>query len=57
MADRAGSVEFFSPNSHWPIITALRFAVTATGMVFGLGCTSSASVPWPWGLADLSSSA
>jgi hypothetical protein len=43
----AGPVEFFPPNSHRPIITVLGFAITATGTVFGLGCSSSASVSWP----------
>lgn len=36
VADSAGPVEFFPPHSPWPIVTALGFAVTATGVVFGL---------------------
>ncbi|WP_406431020.1 cytochrome c oxidase subunit 4 [Streptomyces sp. NBC_00631] len=36
VADSAGSVEFFPPHSLWPIVTALGFALAATGVVFGL---------------------
>ncbi|MER5549575.1 cytochrome c oxidase subunit 4 [Streptomyces sp. NPDC002589] len=36
VADGAGPVAFFPDESLWPILTALGFAVTATGVVFGL---------------------
>lgn len=36
IADGAGPVEFFPDESHWPIVTALGFALAATGVVFGL---------------------
>ncbi|WP_225829752.1 cytochrome c oxidase subunit 4 [Streptomyces sp. NK08204] len=36
VADGAGPVAFFPDESPWPIVTALGFAVTATGVVFGL---------------------
>ncbi|MFI7401312.1 cytochrome c oxidase subunit 4 [Streptomyces sp. NPDC049541] len=36
VADAAGPLEFFPPHSPWPIVTALGFAVTATGVVYGL---------------------
>ncbi|WP_367319182.1 cytochrome c oxidase subunit 4 [Streptomyces sp. HUAS ZL42] len=36
VADAAGPLEFFPPESHWPVITAAGFAVTATGVVYGL---------------------
>ncbi|MGW3199355.1 aa3-type cytochrome oxidase subunit IV [Streptomyces sp. NPDC001118] len=36
VADGAGPVAFFPEESLWPILTALGFAVTATGVVFGL---------------------
>lgn len=36
VADGAGPLEFFPPDSRWPIVTALGFALTATGVVFGL---------------------
>ncbi|WP_369393950.1 cytochrome c oxidase subunit 4 [Streptomyces sp. CG1] len=36
VADGAGPVAFFPDESLWPIVTALGFAVTATGVVFGL---------------------
>ncbi|WP_234534524.1 cytochrome c oxidase subunit 4 [Streptomyces sp. R39] len=36
VADSAGPVEFFPPHSPWPIVTALGFALAATGVVFGL---------------------
>ncbi|KOV63936.1 cytochrome c oxidase subunit 4 [Streptomyces sp. MMG1121] len=34
--DGAGPVAFFPDESAWPIVTALGFAVTATGVVYGL---------------------
>ncbi|MFD5795530.1 cytochrome c oxidase subunit 4 [Streptomyces diastatochromogenes] len=36
VADGAGPVAFFPHESLWPIVTALGFAVAATGVVFGL---------------------
>ncbi|MEV1081458.1 cytochrome c oxidase subunit 4 [Streptomyces sp. NPDC050211] len=36
VADAAGPLEFFPPKSPWPIVTALGFAIAATGVVFGL---------------------
>lgn len=36
VADAAGPVAFFPDESPWPIVVALGFAVTATGVVFGL---------------------
>lgn len=36
VADGAGPVAFFPDESLWPIVTALGFAVTATGVVYGL---------------------
>ncbi|MET8449531.1 cytochrome c oxidase subunit 4 [Streptomyces sp. NPDC005209] len=36
VADGAGPLEFFPAESGWPLVTALGFAVTATGVVFGL---------------------
>lgn len=36
VADGAGPVAFFPDESVWPVVTALGFAVTATGVVFGL---------------------
>ncbi|MFG2602561.1 cytochrome c oxidase subunit 4 [Streptomyces sp. NPDC048514] len=36
VADAAGPVAFFPDESPWPIVTALGFAVTAGGVVFGL---------------------
>ena len=36
VADAAGPLEFFPPHSAWPVVTALGFAVAATGVVFGL---------------------
>ncbi|MFG2794740.1 cytochrome c oxidase subunit 4 [Streptomyces sp. NPDC048419] len=36
VADASGPVEFFPPKSPWPLITALGFAITATGVVYGL---------------------
>ncbi|MER7834696.1 cytochrome c oxidase subunit 4 [Streptomyces sp. NPDC096040] len=36
VADAAGPLEFFPPHSPWPIVTALGFALSATGVVFGL---------------------
>ena len=36
VADAAGPLEFFPPHSPWPVVTALGFAVAATGVVFGL---------------------
>ncbi|MEU0965959.1 cytochrome c oxidase subunit 4 [Streptomyces sp. NPDC005917] len=36
VADAAGPLEFFPPHSPWPIVTALGFALAATGVVFGL---------------------
>ncbi|MFF7754612.1 cytochrome c oxidase subunit 4 [Streptomyces sp. NPDC007971] len=36
VVDGAGPVAFFPDESVWPVVTALGFAVTATGVVFGL---------------------
>jgi hypothetical protein len=36
VADGAGPVEFFPPESTWPLITAVGFAVVCTGVVYGL---------------------
>lgn len=36
VADGAGPLEFFPPDSPWPVITAAGFAVAATGVVYGL---------------------
>lgn len=36
VADGAGPVEFFPDQSPWPVVTALGFAVAATGVVYGL---------------------
>ncbi|MFJ9817542.1 cytochrome c oxidase subunit 4 [Streptomyces sp. NPDC101151] len=36
VADGAGPVAFFPDESLWPIVTGLGFAVTATGVVYGL---------------------
>ncbi|GHE06035.1 aa3-type cytochrome oxidase subunit IV [Streptomyces alanosinicus] len=36
VADGAGPVAFFPDESPWPVLTALGFAMTATGVVFGL---------------------
>ncbi|MEV6290927.1 cytochrome c oxidase subunit 4 [Streptomyces sp. NPDC051896] len=36
VADGAGPVAFFPDESLFPIVTALGFALTATGVVFGL---------------------
>ncbi|PAZ10136.1 hypothetical protein CLM62_42575 [Streptomyces sp. SA15] len=36
VADGAGPLEFFPPDSRWPVVTALGFAVAATGVVYGL---------------------
>ncbi|MEU1011627.1 cytochrome c oxidase subunit 4 [Streptomyces sp. NPDC088810] len=36
VVDAAGPVAFFPDESGWPIVTALGFAVTASGVVFGL---------------------
>ncbi|MFC9927613.1 cytochrome c oxidase subunit 4 [Streptomyces sp. NPDC127190] len=36
VADAAGPVAFFPDESVWPVVTALGFAVTATGVVYGL---------------------
>jgi hypothetical protein len=36
VADAAGPVEFFPAHSPWPVVTALGFAVTALGVVYGL---------------------
>ena len=36
VADAAGPLEFFPPHSPWPVVTALGFAVMATGVVYGL---------------------
>ncbi|MEU6507090.1 cytochrome c oxidase subunit 4 [Streptomyces sp. NPDC046942] len=36
VADGAGPVAFFPDESMFPIVTALGFAVTATGVVYGL---------------------
>jgi hypothetical protein len=36
VADGAGPVAFFPDESPWPVVTALGFALAATGVVFGL---------------------
>lgn len=36
VADNAGPLEFFPPHSPWPVLTAAGFALTATGVVYGL---------------------
>ncbi|PZH13404.1 hypothetical protein C1I97_11275 [Streptomyces sp. NTH33] len=36
VADTAGPLDFFPPESTWPVITALGFAVGAVGVVYGL---------------------
>ncbi|MFF9623472.1 cytochrome c oxidase subunit 4 [Streptomyces griseosporeus] len=36
VAEAAGPVEFFPPESRWPVVTAAGFALAATGVVFGL---------------------
>jgi uncharacterized membrane protein len=36
VADAAGPLAFFPPESIWPIVTALGFAVIALGVAFGL---------------------
>ncbi|MFI7500808.1 cytochrome c oxidase subunit 4 [Streptomyces sp. NPDC049687] len=36
VADGAGPLEFFPPQSRWPIVTAAGFAIAATGVVYGL---------------------
>ncbi|MGW4566284.1 aa3-type cytochrome oxidase subunit IV [Streptomyces sp. NPDC004561] len=36
VADAAGPVAFFPDESSWPIITAAGFAVSASGVVYGL---------------------
>ena len=36
VADGAGPLEFFPAHSPWPVVTALGFAIAATGVVFGL---------------------
>ncbi|MER5427877.1 cytochrome c oxidase subunit 4 [Streptomyces sp. NPDC002588] len=36
VAEGAGPLEFFPPDSRWPVVTAAGFAVTATGVVYGL---------------------
>jgi hypothetical protein len=36
VADGAGPVAFFPDESVWPVVTALGFAVTAAGVVYGL---------------------
>ncbi|WP_225825828.1 cytochrome c oxidase subunit 4 [Streptomyces naphthomycinicus] len=36
VSDGAGQVAFFPDESLWPVVTALGFAVTATGVVYGL---------------------
>ncbi|MFE1313269.1 cytochrome c oxidase subunit 4 [Streptomyces sp. NPDC058755] len=36
VVEGAGPVAFFPDESPWPILTALGFAVAATGVVFGL---------------------
>ncbi|MBE8471263.1 aa3-type cytochrome oxidase subunit IV [Streptomyces justiciae] len=36
VADGAGPLEFFPDESPWPIVTAVGFAVAATGVVYGL---------------------
>lgn len=36
VADGSGPLEFFPAKSPWPIVTALGFAIMATGVVYGL---------------------
>ncbi|MEU3979216.1 cytochrome c oxidase subunit 4 [Streptomyces sp. NPDC026672] len=36
VADATGPLEFFPPHSGWPVVTALGFAIAATGVVYGL---------------------
>ncbi len=36
VTEGAGPVAFFPDESLWPVVTALGFAVTATGVVYGL---------------------
>ncbi|MFD7406129.1 cytochrome c oxidase subunit 4 [Streptomyces sp. NPDC059866] len=36
VADGSGPLEFFPPDSPWPIVTAAGFTVTALGVVYGL---------------------
>ncbi|MEW2401281.1 cytochrome c oxidase subunit 4 [Streptomyces sp. NPDC046862] len=36
VAEGSGPLEFFPPSSPWPIVTALGFAITAVGVVYGL---------------------
>jgi hypothetical protein len=36
VADAAGPLDFFPARSPWPLVTALGFALSATGVVFGL---------------------
>ncbi|MFI1290078.1 cytochrome c oxidase subunit 4 [Streptomyces sp. NPDC020792] len=36
VADAAGPLEFFPPESTWPIVTALGFSVSALGVVYGV---------------------
>ncbi|MEU9955171.1 cytochrome c oxidase subunit 4 [Streptomyces sp. NPDC050982] len=36
VADSSGPLEFFPPQSPWPLITALGFAIASTGVVYGL---------------------
>ncbi|WP_340384049.1 cytochrome c oxidase subunit 4 [Streptomyces sp. SS7] len=31
-----GPLDFFPPHSGWPVVTALGFALAATGVVYGL---------------------
>ncbi|HEX2298142.1 MAG TPA: cytochrome c oxidase subunit 4 [Pseudonocardiaceae bacterium] len=36
VAEGAGPLEFFPADSPWPVVTAVGFAVAATGVVYGL---------------------
>ncbi|MER6013308.1 cytochrome c oxidase subunit 4 [Streptomyces bluensis] len=36
VAEASGPLEFFPPNSPWPLVTACGAALTATGVVYGL---------------------
>lgn len=36
VAEGAGPLEFFPPDSRWPVVTAFGFALAATGVVYGL---------------------
>ena len=36
VAEATGPLEFFPAHSPWPVVTALGFALAATGVVFGL---------------------